>query len=209
MDISRILIVEDQTDIRHWIVNFVAEIFPLAELIQAANLQQACRKIDPLPQLLLVDLSLPDGRGYELISQVKQQNVELPCVVITSFEDDDFLFPALKAGADGYMLKDQTVPELKKLLQGILTGKPPISPAIAHRLFNYFRQPQEDQTIQQLTLRERETLKLIARGFSVKECARKMDISHHTVAGYIKEIYRKLQINSRAEAALKATKYGL
>jgi DNA-binding NarL/FixJ family response regulator len=206
---DKILVVEDQTEIRAWIVRFVGEVFPLAHFVEAVSVEQARKNIDASIDLLLVDLSLPDGRGDELIKIVKHMNPHIPCVVISSFEDDDFLFPALKAGADGYLLKDQTEQELKILLTGIVNGKPPLSPAIAYRLFDFFREPADDVTEVNLTEREKETLRLIAKGYSVKECARMMDISHYTVAGYIKEIYRKLQVNSRAEVALEAARLGL
>ncbi len=206
---DKILVVEDQTEIRAWIIRFVAEVFPQAVFIEAVSVEQARQQIENKIDLLLVDLSLPDGRGDEVIKLIKQNNHDIPCVVISSFEDDDFLFPALKAGADGYLLKDQAENELKKLLMGIVNGQPPISPAIAYRLFDFFREPLDEETVVRLTDREKETLGLIAKGYSAKECARMMSISHHTVSGYIKEIYRKLQVNSRAEAALEAARLGL
>ena len=206
---KKILIIEDQTEIRLWIQGFVGKVFPEAEIDTAATLTQARTFLNDMPDLWLIDLSLPDGLGYELIDQIKQRQKHIPCVVITSFDDDDFLFPALKAGADGYLLKDQPEAELEELLSGILNGNPPISPAIAFRLFNYFKASETDKTEVHLSRREKDTLQLISRGYSVKECAQKLDISHHTVSGYVKEIYRKLEINSRAEAAIKASQMGL
>ena len=206
---KKVLIVEDQAEIRLWIQGFVGKVFPAAEIAAVATLEQASAFLHNMPDLWLIDLSLPDGLGYELIAQIKQLQKNIPCVVITSFDDDDFLFPALKAGADGYLLKDQSEVELEGLLSGILNGNPPISPAIAFRLFNYFRASDIDKIEVHLSRREKDTLQLLARGYSVKECAQKLGISHHTVSGYVKEIYRKLQVNSRAEAAIKASQMGL
>lgn len=207
--IDSILIVEDQPDVCDWVLGFAREVFPGANFRVAANLTQALTQLGPLPDLLLTDLSLPDGRGNELITRIKRINSSIPCVVITSFEDDDHLFPALKAGADGYLLKDQPELELKNLLAGIVSGKPPLSPVIAQRMFEFFREPAGEGLEVRLTSRETETLTLISRGYSAKECARFMSISHHTVAGYVKEVYRKLQVNSRAEVALEAARLGL
>ena len=164
---DKILVVEDQTEIRAWIIRFVAEVFTHARFVEAVSVEQARQYIDSSIDLLLVDLSLPDGRGDELIRLFKHLNPDVPCVVISSFEDDDFLFPALKAGADGYLLKDQTEEELKSLLMGIVNGKPPLSPAIAYRLFDFFRKPADDETEVKLTDREKETLRLIAKGYLI------------------------------------------
>lgn len=209
---KKILIVEDQTEIRLWIQGFASKVFPDANIAAVATLEQARTFLNEMPDLWLIDLSLPDGLGYELIGQIKQRQKNIPCVVITSFDDDDFLFPALKSGADGYLLKDQPEAELEELLSGILNDNPPISPAIAFRLFNYFKASETDRAYRtevHLSRREKDTLQLLSRGYSVKECAQKLDISHHTVSGYVKEIYRKLQVNSRAEAAIKASQMGL
>ena len=206
---NNILIVEDQPDIREWIRQLVGEIFPAANFCEAATLEQARCLFPPVPDLMLTDLSLPDGMGYQLIRDIKRLDSQALCIVITGFEDDHFLFPALQAGADGYLLKDETEAEMKALLTGIIEGKPPISPAVAYRMFDYFRDQRDELTGVQLTAREKEVLSLIAKGYSVKECARLLELSHHTVAGYIKELYRKLEVNSRAEAALKASRMGL
>ncbi len=128
----------------------------------------------------------------------------------------------MKAGANGYLLKDQQEDELVAMLQGIVSDRPALSPLIAMKLLNQFhtinpleghRPDLNDAEIEanllHLTPRESEVLRLIAKGYSVKESAKLMDISHHTVSGYIKEIYRKLHVNSRAEAASLATRLGL
>lgn len=207
--INRILIVEDQPIVCQWVMDMVAEVFPKALIETAETIQQAQKKLMQVPDLLMVDLSLPDGQGHELISLMKQRYALLYCVVITAYADDSHLFPALQAGADGYLLKDQDESELKQQLERIIEGKPPLAPAIADRLFEHFRSAQEVSVESELTPRERETLQLIAKGYSVKESARKMELSPHTVAGHIKQIYKKLQVTSRAQAAARAVKLGI
>ena len=206
---DRILIVEDQAPVRQWIAGIVRRLFKDADIIETATLQQARENLQQPPDLLLIDLGLPDGRGQELIVEVKQSDTPAPCVVISSFESDSYLFPALKAGADGYLLKDQDEAELSEQLSRIVDGKPPLSPGIADKLFDYFRQPQQRPDAISLSPREQETLGWIMKGYSVKECARAMSISPYTVAEYIKEIYRKLQVNSRGEAIATAFRLGL
>lgn len=117
------------------------------------------------------------------------------------------LFPALRAGADGYFTKDQGQTELIRILTEIGAGRPPLSPGIARRLLNFFHQT--DPVATPLTRREAEVLQLIGKGYATGEVAKLLDITRNTAAGYIKEIYRKLGINSRAEAAIKAAEFGL
>lgn len=216
---NNILILEDHPLVQTWIVQLIGEIFPSAKKEVAATIEACEQYIGEQLDLILVDLNLPDGKGQDVIARVKQQFPNIRCVVMTSFDDDEHLFTSLKAGADGYLLKDQPIDELTTLLKGILQDKPPLSPTVAQRMMLHFRKEKntdkgndsdnDKPTTAELTPRENETLKLISRGFSAKEVAREMDISPNTVSGYIKEIYRKLNIHSRAEAATLSLKLGL
>jgi DNA-binding NarL/FixJ family response regulator len=136
-------------------------------------------------------------------------------VVATIFDDDAHLFPALRAGAQGYLLKDQPPEQLVKQLRGISEGHPPLSPSIARRLLEHFHVAQQlpasvfDAECLQLSPREREVLVHLARGISIADIGVEMAISRHTVSDHVKNIYRKLNISSRAEAALQAKNMGL
>ena len=161
--------------------------------------------------LALVDLALPDGNGMDIVAALAQKNPSCMIVVATIFDDDAHLFPALRAGAQGYLLKEQPRELLVRQLRGIADGQPPLSPAIARRLLRHF-QPLPDASngeAIQLTPREREVLSLLARGIRIVEIAQTIGISRHTVGDYVKNIYRKLKISSRAEAALQAKSLGL
>ena len=131
-------------------------------------------------------------------------------MVTTIFEDDGHLFPALRAGAQGYVLKDLPQEQLAAMLVGIERGQPPLSPSIARRLLSFFNPPVPAASPDEnpLTERETEVLRLIAKGFSVPKVAEQLGISRNTTAGYLKDIYRKLQVNSRAEATLAAARRG-
>ena len=111
-------------------------------------------------------------------------------------------------GRRGYLLKDQRWQQLAELLKGIAEGRPPLSPVIARKLLGYFR-PAPPSYLDTLTGRETEVLSLIAKGVTLAEAAKVLGISPHTVSGYVKEIYRKLNVSSRAEAALTAQRMGL
>jgi two-component system, NarL family, nitrate/nitrite response regulator NarL len=184
-------------------------------------------------KLILVDLELPDGNGMELLAELEQYPATK--IVTTLYSDDDHLFPALQCGADGYLLKEDRFEVLVEELQKIVRGQPPLSPAIARRLLTHFRggsgepantdpgflhtsgfttsrpvpieKPEPDH--ERLTPRESEVLTYLSKGFTIKEIASLMGIKWFTVNDHIKSIYKKLNVSSRAEAAVLASKQGL
>jgi DNA-binding NarL/FixJ family response regulator len=175
-------------------------------------------------RLVLIDLELPDGNGLELLREL--ESYPATKVVTTLYSDDDHLFPALQAGADGYLLKEDRFEMLVQELQRIVRGQPPLSPAIARRLLGHFRDaarvgspavslattaaPEEPWAdCERLTPRETEVLTYLSKGFTIKEIAGLMGIKWFTVNDHIKAVYRKLNVSSRAEAAVLATKHGL
>jgi len=189
--------------------------------------------VDPF-KLIMVDLELPDGNGLELLAELTQYPATK--IVTTLYSDDDHLFPALQCGADGYLLKEDRFEVLVEELQKIVRGQPPLSPAIARRLLTHFRQggradgPARDSGFsapmdlggstgpvamgkapdhERLTPRESEVLTYLSKGFTIKEIASLMGIKWFTVNDHIKSIYKKLNVSSRAEAAVLATKQGL
>ncbi len=206
--LDRCLIIEDLPAARDWLSKAVTEAFPGIQVSEAEDCTTARQLLSKLlPDLALVDLGLPDGDGTALIAAIKAAKPDCLCIVASTFADDAHLFPALRAGADGYFTKDQGRAELVRTLSDIEQGYPPLSPAVAQRLLGFFHAPDPLET--PLTARETEVLQLIGKGYSTAEVARLLTITRNTAAGYIKEIYRKLGINSRAEAALKAAEFGL
>ncbi len=182
-------------------------------------------------KLILVDLELPDGNGMELLAELS--GYPATKIVTTLYSDDDHLFPALQCGADGYLLKEDRFEVLVEELQKIVRGQPPLSPAIARRLLTHFRHgaggeaPDTGFTTtggfgnsrpipiekpldhERLTPRENEVLTYLSKGFTIKEIANLMGIKWFTVNDHIKSIYKKLNVSSRAEAAVLASKQGL
>ena len=186
-------------------------------------------------KLILVDLELPDGNGMELLADLGSYPATK--IVTTLYSDDDHLFPALQCGADGYLLKEDRFEVLVEELQKIVRGQPPLSPAIARRLLTHFRHGptgvnspdtgsmplasgfQSSRPMpmgrgapldhERLTPRESEVLTYLSKGFTIKEIANLMGIKWFTVNDHIKSIYKKLNVSSRAEAAVLASKQGL
>ncbi|MBQ0760848.1 MAG: response regulator [Zhongshania sp.] len=206
---QNILIVEDLPDVADWLYRVCGDCFEGADIRTANSISSAKSSIsDWVPQLALLDIGLPDGSGIGIMDDIFAVNPSCQCVITTIFDDSNHLFDALKAGANGYLLKDEIETVFTARLKGILEGQPPLSPSIARRMLNFF-QPQKAAPEAEITPREKEVLTLIAHGYSVRSTAESLSLSHHTVASYVKEIYRKLQINSRAEATLKAMELGL
>lgn len=209
----RALILEDLGEVAQWLQQLLAQRFPGIECDHAPTLAAGKQLLREgcTPELALIDLGLPDGDGTELVRALAQQHPSCVIVITTLFADDAHVFPALRAGAHGYLLKDQPEERLSSALDGILRGEPPLSPAIARRLLSSFAEPPDKShpELELLTPREREVLVLLSKGCRLPELAERLEISRHTVSDHLKNIYRKLNINSRAEAALEAARLGL
>lgn len=204
------MIVEDLPDSRVWLTQILQQAFPDIAIELANNLAEARVALESrIPDLALIDLGLPDGNGVDLILALSREHPRCQCVVTTIYADDAHLFPALRAGATGYLLKDQLQSRLVTQLRGIAAGEPPLSPVIARRLLKVFDPEPTETGLEHLSPRERETLILIAKGYRLNEVADSMGVTRNTAAGYIKNVYRKLEVTSRAEAALAASRLGL
>nr|WP_245540544.1 response regulator transcription factor [Solimonas variicoloris] len=207
---QRGLVIEDLASTADWLRRALREAFPGMAIEHAETVAEARLALARAPAAIaLVDLDLPDGSGIDLIAEISARHPGCQCIVTTIYGDDRHLFPALRAGAQGYLLKDQPVERLVAALQAIDRGEPPLSPAIARRLLGMFAPNGATPEEQKLTARERETLTLIAKGLRLAEVAEQLGVTRNTAAGFVKAIYRKLNISSRAEAALEATRLGL
>ncbi|MEM7097659.1 MAG: response regulator transcription factor [Pseudomonadota bacterium] len=208
------LIIEDHADAQIWLQSAMAQAFPQASICIADSLQNARAQLTEDLDVVLLDIELPDGSGLDLIDELVATGAQ---VIISSIYDHDaYILKALKRGATGYILKDHPKEELVELLQGIVVhGRPPLSPQIARKVLEFFTHqadrpdPPADVVENSLTSRERDVLTLLAKGYSTTHVAQMLELSPHTVAGYAKTIYRKLNVSSRAEATLEANRLGL
>lgn len=207
---KRVLIVEDVAETRRWLMGIVTAAFAEARISEAGTLRAGALALREDFDLVLIDLGLPDGDGLDLLRRLRAQQRPTLCVVTTAMADDGTVVAALSAGADGYLLKEQTAEVLSRQLLQLSQGVPALSPAIARRIMEHFRLTGPAAAIDAgLTQRETEVLALIGRGMRNGEVASALGLSDYTVAGYIKAIYRKLGISSRAEASWHATRLGL
>ncbi|MCH8531780.1 MAG: response regulator transcription factor [Saccharospirillum sp.] len=207
---QKVFIVEDHLETREWLVSIVKESFDNPDIAEAGTVEKSYRWLEQnTPSLTLVDLSLPDGNGLDLIKYLNEHFPENYIVVTTIFDDDRHLFNALRAGASGYLLKDQPRRSMVESLSGIMSGKPPLSPAIARRMLRHFQQDSGASKETPLSEREAEVLTLLAKGMGRNDIADLLEVSVNTAASHIKSIYRKLNVSGRAEATLQAVKMGL
>jgi DNA-binding NarL/FixJ family response regulator len=209
------LIVEDRADTARWLAEVVAETFPDMTVALAGTLREARRWLAEADaaafRLALLDLGLPDGSGVELVAEIARDFPEAQPVVATIYDDDAHLFDSLAAGAQGYLLKQEHPDTVADCLRRIERGEPPLSPSIARRMLAHMRPPPAAKSKDEagLSPREVEVLTLLARGLSGPEVAREIGLKPQTVAGYVKVIYQKLHVSSRAEAVLAAAERGL
>jgi DNA-binding NarL/FixJ family response regulator len=159
------------------------------------------------PNVLLLDIQLPDGDGITVAGQLHAQHPQLVILMLTSFSDDARIYAALRAGASGYLLKEMSGDALVAAIRGAARGEPQLHPKIARRLMDR-AQPAEDP-LAVLSPREHDVLRWIARGLSNKEIALATDLTELTVKSYVREILSKLQVADRTQAALLAVRYGL
>jgi len=157
------------------------------------------------PDLVLVDINLPDLNGIQCVSRLKPLMPETQFLMLTVYEDADHIFSALAAGAVGYLLKETSRDELIAALREVHAGGAPMTSYIARRVVQSFQRPKSEPVGENLTGREREVLGLLAQGYLYKEIADALSISMPTVSTYIRRIYDKLHVNSRGRAVAKFT----
>lgn len=217
---THVLIVEDIAAVRDSLAQIAQAAFPHASVSACPNLRQAEQWLREHPEhtdgrqgelIALVDLGLPDGHGVTLVRALAELGTHCLPIVTTVFDDDVSLCTAVAAGAQGYLLKEHPPETLVRYLQRIKQGEPPLTPRMARRILACMQQwqaahPQLNEEEVRLSPRETEVLGIIGRGLRVGETARVLGLTEQTVASYVKSIYRKLNISSRAEAALEASR---
>lgn len=216
VDRNLCLLVEDQPATRRWMAEAIVEAVGANIIVEQASLKAARQWLAGLgsesayPWLAVIDIGLPDGRGIDIVRELAATSPQTRAVVATIYGDDAHLMEAITAGAQGYILKEDDRDRIVVTLRRIEGDEPPLSPSIARRMLDHFRnQPATAQAPSDLSARETETLALIARGLTVSEAAGQLGLTANTVAGYVKVIYQKLGISTRAEAACEAMRRGL
>jgi two-component system response regulator NreC len=211
---ARILIADDHTILRAGLRSLLDMASNFEVVGEVDNGKDAILHAGQLkPDLLLTDLSMPKSNGTEAIQRIKNRYPEIKILVLTVHKTEEHVHAALKAGADGYMLKDDSSEDLMNAINNILSGKTHLSPGICNEVvMGYLADPGKEKissSIDQLTTREREVMKLIAEGYRNKDVAEYLSISIKTVEKHRANMMKKLDIHSTSSITSYAIKNGL
>ncbi len=164
------------------------------------------------PDLVLMDLKMPGMNGVEATRRISASLPQVKVLVLTTFEDDEWIFDAIRAGACGYLLKDTPRDKLVEAIRGTIQGKSYVDPTVAGKILGQVTSKQEEPRsliTQKLTAREIEVLRLIAHGFSNAQIANQLHLSEGTVRNHVSVIFTKLEVSDRTQAAIIAIRYGI
>ncbi|OGO36975.1 MAG: DNA-binding response regulator [Chloroflexi bacterium RBG_16_56_8] len=217
MERIRILIADDHEVVREGLTAIISAQADMTIVAQAADGAQAVTLAhEKQPDVILLDLSMPHKDGLAAIREIKRANADARILVLTSFDDDERVFPAIKAGALGYLLKDTPRTQLLAAIRDVACGRASLHPTIAMKMMRELRAPEPARSataspsvMNALTPRETETLQLIARGLGNRAIAETLGVDERTVAKYVSSILSKLHLASRTQAALYALREGL
>jgi NarL family two-component system response regulator LiaR len=180
---------------------------------EASNGEEAVQLASEMkPDVVLMDIAMPKLNGIEATRQIKLTNPRIGVLILSAYDDDEYVFAMLKAGAAGYLLKSVGGDELVKAVKAIHNGEPVLDPVIAKKVMNYFKLPDRvpgmEEESEHLSDRELGIIKLAARGLTNKEIADNLHLSYRTVEGHMRDVFNKLGVGSRTEAVLYGLKKG-
>ena len=163
------------------------------------------------PDLVMMDLKMPVMNGIEATRRITVQYPGLPVLILTTYDEDEWVVDAIRAGASGYMLKDSSTEELIAAVEGVMAGRNPVDPAVAEKLFTYVRfgVPAKSHLEETLSDRERQVLSLLASGLSNQAIGDKLHLAEGTIRNQVTSIFAKLEVSDRAQATALAWRYGL
>lgn len=216
-DAVRVLLLEDSLPLLDRFARIIAD-WPRASLVSACDTLACARKAiaNHKIDILVADIDLPDGSGIDAIRMLLTEQPDAQAVVVSVLRDGPRVLEAIKAGASGYVLKDDSSYGIRSALEIVLEGKSPMSATIARQIVDSIRtdtakesEPEKPPIPNLLSPREREVLTAIARGFTNKEVAKLLGISPNTIPVHVRHIYRKLETTNRVEAVYEAQAQGL
>lgn len=207
----RTILVEDEPAMRASLQNTLSSNIDFHVSAVCETLADGIKAVASTPaDVLITDLKLPDGHGLDLIRYSRKSAPQMEILVISVLGDEESVVSAIRAGASGFLLKDTRALDVIKSVRELLDGKSPISTSVARHIIQVVQQVQKQESDKNLlTAREMDILWGIAKGFTYNDVAEKLGISSNTVPNYVKNIYRKLEVNSRGEAVFEAIQRGL
>ncbi len=208
-DTIRVLIVDDDGEIRKGL-NWVIDHAPGFVCVGShARFEDALTTIeDDAPDVVLMDIGMPEKSGIECVEILKEQYPDIRCLMLTVHSDDEKIFQSLRVGAVGYLLKKTPSELLLEAIREAYAGGVPMSTEVARKVLGYFQQQKSDKLSSSLSKRETEVLQALIDGYTYKAIADRLFVSTNTVSFHLRNIYAKLHVRSRAEAVAKAVKGG-
>jgi NarL family two-component system response regulator LiaR len=209
--IIRVLIVDDHAVVREGLQMFIASEPGMEVVGEAVDGEGAVLKARSLaPDVILMDLLMPRKSGLEAIAEILRDKPDARILVLTSFAEDDLVFPAIKSGALGYLLKDSSPQELLDAIRAVYRGRASLHPTITRKLMRELGRPAALPPVEELlTERELDVLRLVAQGLSNQEIAQRLVISERTVRNHVSNVLSKLRLANRTQAALYAMREGI
>jgi NarL family two-component system response regulator LiaR len=209
----RVLIADDHAFVREGTRRILEQEKDIDVVAEASDGEEAFRlSVDLKPDVVLMDISMPKLDGIEATKKIKEQNPSIVILILTAYDDDQFIFSLLEAGAAGYLLKSVHGREIVEAIRAVYAGESVLHPSVARKVLNRFGQirdkPQKKESFEELSDREMEVLKLVTKGLSNKDIADELFLSIRTVQGHLGNIFNKLMVSSRTEAVVRALKEG-
>ena len=210
----RILLCDDQPVVTEGLQVILSSVNDFLVVGSAANGLEALEQIERLqPDLVVMDLRMPIMNGIQATEQARKRFPEVRVLILTTYDDDEWVFDAVRAGASGYLLKDAPREQIISAIRGTAAGATHVDPKVAGKLFTYIAQPgavHASPTVGvELSAREREVLQLLADGLSNADIAERLFLSKGTVQNYVSSLFSKLEVTDRTQAAVLALRYGL
>lgn len=208
----RVILADDHAVVRKGICEFLEEEGDILVMAEASDGDQAVDLVaEHLPDVAVLDIQMPGTSGIEATRRIKAQHPDVQVLVLTAYDDDPYIFALLQAGASGYILKTADSAELVRAVRAVHRGESPLDPAVTQKVVQQLatgRPLGAQTTVEALTDREAEVLRLVAKGRTNKAIGRTLSISDRTVQGHLANIYGKLNVSSRTEAVTEALKLG-
>ncbi len=217
MDKIKVMLVEDHVLVREGTRELLDQENDLQVLVEAGDGEEAVRlAAEHSPDVIIMDIAMPKLNGIEATKQIKATNPAIAILVLTAYDDDQYIFAFLEAGAAGYLLKDATMNDLIQAIRAVHAGESVLHPTVARKVINYFARhidkrhadDYDRSGTDHLTDREMEVLKLAAKGMTNREIATELTISTRTVQVHLSNVFSKLGVGSRTEAVLYALRKG-
>ncbi len=214
MSIIKVLIADDHALFREGTRNLINQEKDMKVIGEASDGEEAVRLVTELkPHVILMDIAMPVVNGIEATKRIKATFPKTAVLILTAYDNDQYIVALLEAGAAGYLLKDVSGKNLINAVRAVFCGEAILHPSIARKVFNHFgtatsRQAEEPAGISDLSERELEILKMAARGMSNQDIADHLYLSRRTIQSHLANIFRKMDVGSRTEAVLQALRKG-